>query len=127
MTHPAEVRRNLPQPGREDLDLVSVLHALADPVRLKLVANLVTEGDTLGGCSPEHHSVPLSASTLSHHWRVLREAGLTTTVADGRRRIVTVRVDDLEARFPGLLTAVLGPVLGPVFLAAQQESPGTMP
>lgn len=51
--------------------------------------------------------VELSAPTISHHYRILREAGLTRTVADGRKRIVRVRRDDPEKRFPGLLDAVL--------------------
>ena len=44
---------------------------------------------------------------LSHHWRVLREAGLTTTTVEGRRRWIVLRRDDLQRRFPGLLNAVL--------------------
>jgi hypothetical protein len=53
--------------------------------------------------------VDVSPPTVSHHYRVLREAGLTTTSVEGRRRVVTIRHDDLEARFPGLLAAVLTP------------------
>jgi len=49
----------------------------------------------------------LSKPTMSHHFRILREAGLTRTVADGRHRIIEVRRDDMESRFPGLLEAVL--------------------
>jgi DNA-binding transcriptional ArsR family regulator len=44
---------------------------------------------------------------MSHHWRVLREAGLTSTMVEGRTRWVELRADDIEARFPGLLSAVL--------------------
>ena len=49
------------------------------------------------------------APTVSHHFRTLREAGLTHTEVDGRERVVRTRFEDLEARFPGLLRAVLGP------------------
>jgi DNA-binding transcriptional ArsR family regulator len=49
----------------------------------------------------------LSKATLSHHFRVLREAGLVRTRLDGRKRLLSLRIDDLEARFPGLLDAVL--------------------
>ena len=49
----------------------------------------------------------MAKATLTHHFKVLREAGLIRTVAEGRKRIVTVRRDDMEARFPGLLNAVL--------------------
>ncbi|MGW8649647.1 hypothetical protein ACWGMO_09610 [Nocardia salmonicida] len=49
----------------------------------------------------------MTAATLSHHWKVLRDSGVTTTFASGRHRLVEVRRADLEARFPGLLGAVL--------------------
>ena len=52
--------------------------------------------------------IPGLRATISHHYRVLREADLTRTVTDGRKRIVRVRREDMEARFPGLLQAVLG-------------------
>lgn len=106
MTHPGQVERTLPQPSREDIELVGVLHALADPVRLQLVTNLAEQGDK--PCGPDVGDVDLAASTVSHHWRVLREAGVTSTVADGRRRWISLRTKDLEDRFPGLLTSVLG-------------------
>jgi DNA-binding transcriptional ArsR family regulator len=100
------VMRALSQPGREDLDVVSVLHALADPVRLELVRTLSTQV-TPRTCALEAYDVDISAPTLSHHWKVLREAGLITTVVSGRTRWVELRREDLESRFPGLLTAVL--------------------
>jgi DNA-binding transcriptional ArsR family regulator len=99
------VERNLPQPNRDDIELVGVLHALADPVRLKLVTTLAEHGDK--PCGPDANDIGLAASTLSHHWRVLREAGVTSTVADGRRRWISLRTDDLDTRFPGLLKSVL--------------------
>jgi DNA-binding transcriptional ArsR family regulator len=54
----------------------------------------------------------VAKSTLSHHLRVLREAGITLTEPSGTQRVVSLRADDLNARFPGLLDAVLaaGPV-----------------
>ena len=55
----------------------------------------------------ERVELGLSNATISHHYRVLREAGLIRTVTEGRKRIVTVRRTDVEARFPGLLNAVL--------------------
>jgi DNA-binding transcriptional ArsR family regulator len=109
------VERTLPQPDRETIELVGVLHALADPVRLKLVGNLAEHHSEPCACDPAANDVDLTASTLSHHWRVLRAAGITTTVAEGRRRWVSLRADDLEIRFPGLLTSVLnGAVAAPV-------------
>jgi DNA-binding transcriptional ArsR family regulator len=86
------------------LDLAAVLHALGDPVRLELVRALAADGELT--CAPAGMDVP--KSTLSNHWRILREAGLTVTVRDGRHRRMSLRRDDLEERFPGLLMVILG-------------------
>jgi DNA-binding transcriptional ArsR family regulator len=51
--------------------------------------------------------VPVSKSTLTHHLKVLREAGLTRTRSEGVQRLVSLRQDDIEGRFPGLLECVL--------------------
>jgi DNA-binding transcriptional ArsR family regulator len=96
--------RTLPHPATADLELSTVLHALGDPIRLELVRRLAADGETT--CTPLAMTVP--KSTLSNHWRILREAGLTSTVVDGRTRRIQLRTDDLDARFPGLLAVVLG-------------------
>jgi DNA-binding transcriptional ArsR family regulator len=96
--------RSVLQPQAADLDLATVLHALGDPVRLELV-RLMAPGVEVS-CSPEHLKIP--RSTLSHHWRVLREAGLTWTRSDGKARYMTLRREDLEARFPGVLSSIIG-------------------
>ena len=93
----------LPQPDAATFDLAAVLHALGDPVRLELVRALAVVGELT--CAPPGMDVP--KSTLSNHWRILREAGLTVTVRDGRHRRMSLRRDDLEGRFPGLLAVVL--------------------
>jgi DNA-binding transcriptional ArsR family regulator len=80
-----------------------VLHALSDPVRLDIVGAL--ERGTELSCG--ELDVAVSKSTLSHHLKVLRDAGLTLTRADGVHRFVSLRIDDVEARFPGLLGCVL--------------------
>ena len=98
--------RKLPQPAREAIEIVTVLQALADPVRLEIVRELAGESEPRS-CALEEYDVDITAATLSHHWRVLREAGLTTTTVEGRRRWIVLRRDDLQARFPGLLDAVL--------------------
>jgi DNA-binding transcriptional ArsR family regulator len=51
--------------------------------------------------------LPVSKSTGSHHFKVLREAGVVRCRVEGTRRYYTLRRDDLEARFPGLLDSVL--------------------
>jgi DNA-binding transcriptional ArsR family regulator len=95
--------RIISHPIREQLSLPVVLNALSDQVRLSIVDEL------RDGCerSCGELNVPISKSTLSHHLKVLRDAGLTQTRAEGVHRFVSLRRDDLEARFPGLLECVL--------------------
>jgi DNA-binding transcriptional ArsR family regulator len=91
-------------PSRSELELAGVLHALSDPARLAIVRHLAQRDEcTCGGFDSK-----LSKATLSHHYRVLREAGIVRTRPDGRKRQLSLRREDLEARFPGLLDAVLG-------------------
>ena len=91
------------EPETSSLEVARVLHALSDPVRLDLVRQLVESSE----CRCGTLAAPVSKSTLSHHLKVLREAGLTRTRSAGTTRLVSLRRDDLEQRFPGLLDAVL--------------------
>ena len=106
-------------PPREELELPSVLHALSDPARLEIVRRLAV-GTEEWSCG--RFELGLSKATLSHHFRVLREAGVVRTRPDGRKRLLSLRSDDLNARFPGLLDAVLtgerAQVTPPVLAAA---------
>jgi len=99
-------------PDREDLRLVDVLQALADPVRLQLV-HLLDETDGAVACG--QIPLPVAKATASHHLKVLREAGVVWAREEGTRRYYSLRRDDLESRFPGLLDSVLraGPVGAP--------------
>jgi DNA-binding transcriptional ArsR family regulator len=90
-------------PSCDELELPAVLHALSDPARLRIVRQLA-EGDE---CACGIFDVGLSKATLSHHFRVLRESGLVRTRPEGRKRLLSLRKDDLDARFPGLLPAIL--------------------
>jgi DNA-binding transcriptional ArsR family regulator len=103
--------RALPHPATDDIELVSVLHALSDPTRLEIVRTLATEGERSCGSFDVEGGV--SPATLSHHFRVLREAGVTMTRVEGNRRLMSLRRDDLEVRFPGLLASVIGAVPAP--------------
>jgi DNA-binding transcriptional ArsR family regulator len=93
----------LEMPALEDLELTGVLQALSDPIRLEIVRELAAGGEQACGAIP----LPVSASTRSHHFKILRDAGLTITRVRGTQRLVTLRRADLEHRFPGLLDAVL--------------------
>ena len=83
--------------------LIEVLQALADPVRLQIVGHLAHVGEVACGTVP----LPVGKSTISHHYKVLREAGIVQVRMEGTRRYHALRRDDLDARFPGLLDAVL--------------------
>jgi DNA-binding transcriptional ArsR family regulator len=95
--------RILHHPRVEEVSLPDLLHALSDPVRLQIVRALSECEEQ--SCSAVESSV--SKSTLSHHFKVLREAGLTHTRVNGTHRYVSLRRDELEDRFPGLLRSVL--------------------
>ncbi|MGC4796531.1 ArsR/SmtB family transcription factor [Micromonospora saelicesensis] len=93
------------EPAIETVTIDVVLSALADPVRLTLVRALDEAGDwTCGSDVLKETGVTIGKSTVSHHIKVLRDAGLIRTRVDGIRRLVTLRYDDVEQRFPGLLT-----------------------
>jgi DNA-binding transcriptional ArsR family regulator len=95
---------DLTGPERDDIELPAVLHALSDPVRLGIVCALRECGDERRCGS---FGAPVTKSTLTHHFRVLREAGLITQRQEGTARLSRLRTDDLEARFPGVLDAIL--------------------
>jgi DNA-binding transcriptional ArsR family regulator len=94
---------DIPHPDLDDLDLAAVLHALSDPVRLEIVAGLA--GGDERSCGS--FDVAVTKSTCTHHFRVLREAGLIRQRQQGTARLNSLRRDDLEARFPGLLGTIL--------------------
>jgi DNA-binding transcriptional ArsR family regulator len=90
-------------PTIDELDLVSVLSTLGHPIRMHIV-NALAQGGELGWGELD---VPVANSTLSHHLKLLRDSGITRTRAEGARCFVSLRREDLDHRFPGLLDAVL--------------------
>jgi DNA-binding transcriptional ArsR family regulator len=90
-------------PALEELEIERILQALGDLERLKIVLAIAeSDGPMQCGSFPTQ----LSKSTMSHHFRVLREAGLTHTQRIGQKHFVTLRREELDCRFPGLLDAV---------------------
>jgi DNA-binding transcriptional ArsR family regulator len=91
------------QPTREQLSLSEVMHALSDPARIEVVVYLAEAGEQ--PCN--QCCIDMPKSSLSHHFKVLREAGILATRIDGTKHINSIRTADLNARFPGLLAAIL--------------------
>ncbi|MFD0205768.1 MULTISPECIES: ArsR/SmtB family transcription factor [Saccharothrix] len=94
-------------PDRDQIKLENVLNALGNPMRLAVVRVLAGGGEHACGTVL---SKEISKSTLTHHWRVLRDNGVIWQRPSGRENLLSLRREDLDARFPGLLDAVLNGV-----------------
>jgi DNA-binding transcriptional ArsR family regulator len=90
-------------PDKKDISLAGVLYALGDPIRLEIVRRLAVDGET--SCCA--FALPIAKSTLSHHFKVLRDSGVLYCRKEGTQHLNSLRRDDLNDRFPGLLDAVL--------------------
>jgi DNA-binding transcriptional ArsR family regulator len=94
-------REKIPHPPIEALDLATIMRTLGDPVRLDIVRLLADDQPRM--CSEISSAMGQPVSTSSYHLKLLREAGLTRARAEGTQRLISLRRDDVEARFPGLL------------------------
>jgi DNA-binding transcriptional ArsR family regulator len=97
-------RMELHHPERSEIELPPVLHALSDPQRLEIVRKLA---DSPKACSCGSIKLGVAKSTMTHHYRVLRESGVIHQQRIGTTKMTELRREDLDARFPGLLDAVL--------------------
>ncbi len=88
-------------PPAATLDLATIMRTLGDPVRLAIV-RLLADGQP-HACGELSSALELPPSTTSYHMRLLREAGVTRTRAAGTLRLVSLRHQDLNQRFPGLV------------------------
>ncbi|GAB3669461.1 ArsR/SmtB family transcription factor [Streptomyces sparsus] len=113
--------RELPHPDLTDIRLEHVLHALSDPMRLAVVRTLARCGDEPQNCSALE--LPVSKSTSTHHFRVLRESGVITQDYRGTAKMNTLRRADLDALFPGLLDSVLAAAERQPDAAASRPAP----
>jgi DNA-binding transcriptional ArsR family regulator len=95
------------QPLRDEITLPRVLHALSDPVRLEIALKLAKAGEIPCGS----FGLAMPKSSLSHHFKVLRESGVVATRREGKEWVNTLRREDLEARFPGMLDAIVAAAL----------------
>lgn len=114
----------LDHPATEDLELTAVLHALSDPQRLSIVRALATVGEPRR-CGA--FGLTVTKSTLTHHFRVLRRAGVIAQQEDGTAKLNSLRRVDLDARFPGLLDAVLAPTTRPPASTTRAPRPTRAP
>jgi len=111
----------LHHPQSAQLELEAVLHALSDPQRLRIVRSLA-EDPTPRRCGA--FDLHVTKSTLTHHFRVLREAGLISQQEEGTSRLNSLRRDDLDDRFPGLLDAILAAAAADADAAALSSARG---
>lgn len=88
-----------------EVSVLTALSALADPVRMRLVRELAGSADWTRSCGS--FDVPVGKAALSHHFSVLRGAGLVEQRDEGPRRVNRLRREEFEARFPGLLALLL--------------------
>jgi DNA-binding transcriptional ArsR family regulator len=93
-------------PLRDEITLAGVLGALADPMRLRIVKSLIAQTDCMS-CTEAMPCPDMAKSTLSNHFRILREAGLIHTSKKGVQHRNVLREEDINARFPKLLKTIL--------------------
>jgi DNA-binding transcriptional ArsR family regulator len=99
---------DLVEPAAADIDLPRVLAALADPHRLAAVQYVARHGESWCSQVIQEAGLGTSKSTFSHHLRILREAGIITKRIQGAKGYMSLRKDDLNARFPGLIDSITG-------------------
>jgi DNA-binding transcriptional ArsR family regulator len=100
--------RPLFHPAIEDVQLEGILHALSDPVRVAIFTS-IAGAECAQTCSAfsEVNDRPIPKSSLSQHFKVLRESGLIRSERQGVEMRNTSRCEEINARFPGLLPAIL--------------------
>jgi DNA-binding transcriptional ArsR family regulator len=97
--------KNLNHPAKEDISIFSILYALSEPLRFSIVEQLANGQElTCGGFKL---SCSKGKSTMTHHFKVLRDAGLIFTRIDGREHYTSLRRKDIEERFPQLFDALI--------------------
>ncbi len=101
----ANTREKILHPSADALDLATIMRTVGDPLRLQIV-RMLADGQE-HSCNDMNRTLGLPMSTGSYHLRLLREAGVTRTRAEGTQRLISLRRDDLEGRFPGLVDVLI--------------------
>jgi len=96
--------RQIKHPTIEQVELTDIMYALADPTRLEIVVMLARAGKKLT-CGEINLNRP--KSSMSHHFKILRSAGLVETLIEGTEHMNSLRLEEVESKYPGVLNAVL--------------------
>ena len=104
MVRPSTASRSVQSPSVDEISLQQLLEALVDPVRRSIVRQLAEAGSEKS-CGT--FDLPISRSTSTHHFNVLREAGLISQYYVGTTKLNTLRIEEIERRFPGVLASLL--------------------
>jgi DNA-binding transcriptional ArsR family regulator len=102
--------RQIKHPALDQIELTDLMHALSDPARIEIVRCLARERRPLT-CNEIDLDRP--KSSMSHHFKILRGAGLIRTEARGNEHYNTLRTAELEHKFPGLVKTLLKLIAGP--------------
>jgi DNA-binding transcriptional ArsR family regulator len=94
-----------PVPDMGDVKLVDILRVVADPIRLRIL-QVLADGEPHAKSAADW-GFDVQKSTLAHHFKAMREVGITRTIVDGRTHSIQLRRPELDARFPGLLDALV--------------------
>lgn len=96
--------RQIKHPAIEQVELTDIMYALSDPTRLEIVARLANAGRKMT-CGEFDLNRP--KSSMSHHFKILRSAGLVETLIEGTEHMNALRVAEIEQKFPGVLQSIL--------------------
>ncbi len=96
--------RKIQHPNIDQVELTDIMYALADPTRLEIVALLANAGKQMT-CGEINLNRP--KSSMSHHFKILRSAGLVETLIEGTEHMNSLRLEEVESKYPGVLNAVL--------------------
>jgi DNA-binding transcriptional ArsR family regulator len=96
--------RQIKHPSLDQVELTDIMYALSDPTRLEIVGRLANAGRKMT-CGELDLNRP--KSSMSHHFKILRAAGLVETLIEGTEHLNALRVEEIEQKFPGVLHAVL--------------------
>ena len=96
--------RQIKHPNIDQVELTDIMYALSDPTRLEIVGRLANAGRKMT-CGELDLNRP--KSSMSHHFKILRAAGLVETLIEGTEHMNSLRVEEIEQKFPGILQSVL--------------------